>query len=125
MKLSLLWLTLAFPTLAILLTPPLYGGNSSNATIGINVGLNTDITSTMITDLGKYGKVRDVVYEIRAVTVVGKSTVLPQIQALSYVLAAAPDAQRDGIPVDTVEVTDFSGGYNAWNLDAVNVTAGL
>ncbi len=124
MKLSLLWLTLVFLTLAALLAPPLYAGNSSNATIGINVVLNTDINSTILTDLGKYGKVRDVVYEIRAVTVVGKSTVLPQIQALSYVLAAAPDAQRDGIPVDTVEATDFSGGYNTWNLDAINVTAG-
>ena len=102
---------------------PLYAG-SSKSTIGINVVLNTDITPAIITDLGKYGKVRDLVYEIRAVTVVGSSSVLPQIQTLPYVLAAGPDAVRDGIPIDTVLATDFSGGYNTWNLDAVNVTAG-
>jgi len=124
MKRSLPILVLVLLALAIFAVQPVYGDNNSKATIGINVVLNTDITSTILTDLGKYGKVRDVVYEIRAVTVVGSSTVLPQIQALPYVLAAGPDAARDGGPVDTIAITDFSGGFDTWNLDAVNVTAG-
>jgi subtilisin family serine protease len=44
------------------------------------------------------------------------------IQAKPYVLAAGPDAQRDGKPVDTVSVADFTGGMSTWDLDAINVT---
>src|SRR5690242_16127342 len=95
---------------------------NSQAKIGINVVLNTAVTSDILADLGKYGTVRDVVYEIQAVTVVARSTALPQIQALSYVKWANPDANRDGIPVSTLAVTDFSNGLNTWDLDAINVT---
>jgi subtilisin family serine protease len=90
--------------------------------IGINVVLNTDITPDHLTALGQYGRVRTVVYEIKAVTLQAARTALPVIRALPFVLAANPDAKRQGAPVDTVPVTNFLNGRSTWNLDAVNVT---
>jgi subtilisin family serine protease len=91
-------------------------------TIGINVVLNTDITDTILAELGTHGKVRDVVYEIRAITMQAAESKLPTIRALPYVAAANQDVRRNGSPVDTVPVTDFSDGLSTWDLDAVNVT---
>lgn len=90
--------------------------------IGINVVLNTDITDAILKDLGTHGKVRDVVYEIDAVTLQAYETELPAIRALPYVQYASPDAVRTGAPVDTVFVDNFSDGLSTWDLDAVNVT---
>lgn len=90
--------------------------------IGVNVVLNTDITDAILNDLGTHGKVRDVVYEIDAVTLQAYETELPAIRALPYVLYASPDAVRTGAPVDTVAATDFTDGLSTWNLDSVNVT---
>lgn len=92
------------------------------AKIGINVVLNTNITTANLQDLAKYGKVRDVVYEIKAVTMQILAADLGKIRALPYVASANPDATRTGAPVDTVADTDFSEGANTWNLDAINVT---
>ena len=47
---------------------------------------------------------------------------LSAISALAYVVAASPDAERKGYPIDAVAVSDFSAGVSTWNLDAVNVT---
>ncbi len=94
----------------------------NNQKIGINVLLNTAITDPLLTDLGKHGAVRDVVLEINAVTMQARASELSVIQALPYVLAANPDATRNGAPVDTVAVTDFTGGLSTWDLDAINVT---
>ncbi len=77
--------------------------------IGVNVVLNTDITDAILADLGTHGKVRDVVYEIDAVTLQAYKTELPAIQALPYVLYASPDAERTGAPVDTVAGHRFHG----------------
>ncbi len=90
--------------------------------IGINVLLNTKITDAILTDLAKYGSIRDVVYQINAVTLQTVETQLPKIKGLPYVLSASPDATRKGAPVDTVEVTDFLNGLSTWDQDAINVT---
>ncbi|HEU5337047.1 MAG TPA: S8 family serine peptidase [Terriglobales bacterium] len=95
---------------------------SSQQNIGINVILKTDINPAILADLGRYGTVRDVVYEIRAVTLQAPSGMLPLIQRLPYVAAANPDAVRNGRPVKTVLVANFSGGLSTWDLDAINVT---
>lgn len=92
------------------------------AKIGVNVVLNTDVTDANLLDLAKYGKVRDVVYEIKAVTMQILAADLSKIRALPYVASANPDAIRTGAPIDTVADTDFSEGANTWNLDAINVT---
>jgi subtilisin family serine protease len=93
-----------------------------NRTVGINIVLNTEITSSHLAELEKYGKVRDVIYEIRAVTMLAKESSLRAILALPFVLAANPDAERLGAPVDTVPVEDFANGLSTWNLDTINVT---
>ncbi|UCD64969.1 MAG: S8 family serine peptidase [Candidatus Zixiibacteriota bacterium] len=95
---------------------------SSNGNIGINVLLNTDVTDAILADLGGYGKVRDVLYKVNAVTMQAKAGELPTIQALPYVAAANPDAERHGGPVDGVNLADFTGGLSTWDLDAINVT---
>jgi subtilisin family serine protease len=90
--------------------------------IGVNVVLNTSITDAILADLGTHGKVRDVVYEIDAVTMQIRAGDLTAIQSLPYVAAANPDATRNGAPVDTVAVTNFENGLSTWDLDAINVT---
>jgi subtilisin family serine protease len=90
--------------------------------IGINVVLNTEVTDEILAELGKFGKVRDVIYQINAVTLQAKASVLSDIQDLSYVAAANPDAERYAPPIDTVPYDNFSFGYGTWNLDAINVT---
>jgi subtilisin family serine protease len=102
---------------AALLCAPLFA-----KVIGINVMLNTPPTGVVLNDLGRFGKVRDVVPEIRAVTLQADSSRLAAIRALPYVVAANPDAERKGAPVDTVPVTDFVNGLSTWDLDAINVT---
>ena len=90
--------------------------------IGINVVLNTAITDAILADLGTHGKVRDVVYEIDALTMQIRAGDLTAIQSLPYVAAANPDATRNGAPVDTVAASDFADGMSTWDLDAINVT---
>ena len=95
---------------------------ASNKTIGINVVLRTAVSSTILADLGRLGKVRDIEYSIRALTMQVSESNLPLIRALPYVAAANPDAVRSGRPNSTVEATDFANGLSTWDLDAINVT---
>lgn len=90
--------------------------------IGINVLLTTSPTTKVLNDLGKYGTVREVLTEVRAVTLQAASSALATIQALPYVAAANPDAVRSAGPISAASVTDFSGGMNTWDLDAINAT---
>ncbi|MDP2999095.1 MAG: hypothetical protein Q8N47_16525 [Bryobacterales bacterium] len=88
---------------ATLLCAPL-----SAKVIGINVVLNTPLTGVVLTDLGRFGKVRDVVPEIRAVTLQADDSRLAAIRALRYVVAANPDMERKRGPVRTAAVTSFT-----------------
>ncbi len=116
----LLVLALALSSLATLgAAPPAPKGDPM---IGINVLLKTEVTSSVLNDLGQYGKVRDVITEIKAVTLQARASQLPLIRSLPYVAAASPDAERQGAPVDTVTVEDFANGLSTWDLDAINVT---
>ncbi len=90
--------------------------------IHINVLLNTEITDEILEDLCTYGKVIGKLEQIDALTMKVSEDLLAEIQALPYVEAANPDAERKGSPVDTVEVQDFTDGLSTWNLDVVNVT---
>ena len=94
----------------------------TNQMIGVNVLLKTGITNTILADLGKHGTVRDVVYEIKAVTMQARSSELSVIKALPYVAAANQDSPRKDVPVLGLGITDFSGGINTWDMDAINVT---
>lgn len=94
----------------------------SNRTLGVNVVLKADVTQPALAQLAKYGKVRDVVPKIRAVTLQTTTDKLPLLQALPFVAAANPDAERSGAPVDGVSATDFVNGLSTWNLAAINLT---
>ena len=96
---------------------------STNGNIGINVLLNTTVTDAILADLGKYGKVRDVLYKVNALTMLTRADQLPEIQALPFVAAANPDAERQGKPIDLVPVEDFADGLSTWDQDAINVTS--
>ncbi len=108
--------------LSFVLSPVAIAANSGGAQIGINVLLNTAATPSILDDLGTRGRVRDVIYELNALTMQIAAADLPAIQALPYVASASPDATRTGAPVDTVAATDFSAGLSTWDLDAINVT---
>ena len=97
-------------------------GAAAKGTIGINVLLNTRVSGAIVAELGNYGKVRDVLLRVNALTMQAKADRLPAIQALPYVAAANPDAERTGSPIDTVAATNFANGLSTWNLDAINVT---
>ena len=88
----------------------------------INVFLNTEITDEILAELGDYGKVIGKLVKIDALTMKIAADQLDDIQALPYVEAANPDAERLGSPVDTVFVEDFADGLSTWNLDSVNAT---
>jgi subtilisin family serine protease len=90
--------------------------------IGINVVLNQPISNALLANLGKYGTVRDTVYEIKAVTMQAYDTLLPTIQKLPYVAAAGTDAERSGKPVSNSPFTSNINGVSTWDLDAVDVT---
>jgi len=64
---------------------------AQNSRFGINVVLNTDITDGILADLGKLGKVRDVLYQVDALTMQVDQAGYSAIRALSYVAAANPD----------------------------------
>lgn len=95
---------------------------SSSSMIGVNVLVKGKISPAVLADLGKIGKVRDIVYQINALTIQVRADQLGLVRARPYVLAANPDAVRQGAPIDGVEASNFSNGMNTWNLDMINVT---
>ncbi|MGH7520843.1 MAG: S8 family serine peptidase, partial [Gemmatimonadales bacterium] len=103
-------------------TAPSFANTSGNQNIGINVLLSGPATNAQLAELGTFGRVSDVVVELNAVLMRAPESAVPDIQALPYVLAANPDAERQGAPVDLVAATNFTGGLNTWDLDAINVT---
>lgn len=100
----------------------LVSGAAPDKMIGVNVVLNTDITNDILKEIGRFGKVRDQVPAIDALTMQARESELAAIQALPFVASAGPDAEREGSPIDTVAATDFNNGLSTWNLDAINVT---
>jgi subtilisin family serine protease len=97
-------------------------GALSARTIGINVVLKSAPTAQTLGDLRQHGTVLNLLPEINALTMRADSSVLPAIQAKPYVLAANPDGERKGSPVDTVAAQDFTTALNTWNMDAIDVT---
>jgi hypothetical protein len=95
---------------------------TSGRMIGVNVVLKQDVSDAVLADIARFGKVRDVIYEIDALTLQAREADLGKIRALPYVAGANTDAERNGSPVDTVAAPDLLGGLRTWNLDAANVT---
>lgn len=101
---------------------PSFANKAGNQNIGINVLLSGPATDAQLAELGTFGTITGRLVELSAVFMRASASTLPTIQALPYVLAANPDAERDGSPVDAVAATDFANGLSTWDLDAVNVT---
>src|SRR3954452_18863350 len=95
---------------------------STSGTKGINVALKGAPTQAQLAELAQYGTVKKQLVDINAVIMSGDASALKSIQALPFVAAANFDAERNIPPERTVTVADFSGGFNTWDLDAVNVT---
>lgn len=98
------------------------GPQAGKGLIGVNVLLKGDVTDAILANLSAYGKVRDVIPELDAVTMQVRADRLEAIRSLPYVAAANPDAERTGAPIDTVLVDNFANGLSTWDLDAINVT---
>lgn len=93
-----------------------------SGTIGVNVLLKQAPTAALLADMGRLGRVRDVIAPLQAVTMQARASDLAAIRALPYVASANPDAARQSGPIDTVPQTDLSAGSSTWDLDAVDVT---
>lgn len=94
---------------------------SVNGSIGVNVVLKAPATDANRAELAKFGTLLDEIPELNAIRVRTKADQLPAIQALPFVDAATPDAERQARPIDAVTATDFAGGRPTWDQDAVNV----
>jgi len=115
--------TAVFLTLALLIAGGVFvAGQSQERMIGVNVVLKGSITKAALAELGRFGRIRDEIPALNAVTLQARESELAAIQALPVVASAAPDAERKGAPIDTVPVADFTDGLSTWNLDAINVT---
>ena len=110
----------------LLLAAVFFSSIAANAEkmIGINVVVKTDITNSVLSDLGQHGKIRDILYEIRGISMIAPASELTIIQHLPYVVYANPDQPRSTGPVSTLAVSDFTGGRSTWDMDAINVTSG-
>jgi subtilisin family serine protease len=96
---------------------------SSSANVGINVVLKAKPTSAQIAQLNAFGQVKSFLNEINGLTMAAKVERLADVRALPFVQAAAIDAELDfGPQTDLVPVSDLTGGFSTWNLDAINVT---
>jgi subtilisin family serine protease len=96
---------------------------STTGTIGVNVLLKARATAANRTELAKYGTLMDEIQELNVIRVKMKPSQLPAVQALPFVAAANPDAERNARPIDGVAATNFSNGLGTWDQDAVNVSS--
>lgn len=113
---------LLFLMLTLILVAAVPASAARDASIGINVVLNTPVSDQILKGLGSHGRVLDVLFELNALTMKIKSSQLAAIKALPYVAAANPDAVRQGAPIDLVSADQFADGLSTWNLDSINVT---
>ncbi len=107
---------------AAILLMPVPAFTQDNRPVGVNVVLKGAVTDVETDKLSSYGTVLNILYEISTVTMKVRESAIPEIAALPFVAAVAPDAERYGRPVDTVAAEDFAEGFSTWNLDATNVT---
>lgn len=96
---------------------------ASNGLIGVNVVFNSPVTQDKLNALATFGKVRDRVDAIQAVTMQARESDLNSIRSLPFVASASPDAERKVGPEPAQPIPDtLAGGLSTWDLDAINVT---
>lgn len=95
---------------------------SSSRTVRANVLLNTAVTDEIRAEIEQIGRITDEFSSIAAVVVQGKGSIVSDLQALPFVEAVNPDAERYAPPVASEAVEDeLFYGISTWDLDAVNV----
>jgi subtilisin family serine protease len=91
--------------------------------VGINVVLKGPATAAQLAELGKYATVKTQFSKINGLTMAGKASSLPAIQALRFVKGAAVDKFINIPPnTDLVSVDAFTRGFSSWDQDAINAT---
>lgn len=95
---------------------------STSRTIGVNVALNQDITDAALSELSKYGRVRDQLPSLDAVTMQVSGDQLEALRALPFVASANPDAERSLGPITTAAADNLADGTSSWDLDAMDIT---
>jgi subtilisin family serine protease len=91
--------------------------------VGINVVLKGGITADRNKTLETFGRVRDRLEAIDALTMQAREADLAVIRSLPFVASANTDAERGIGPQNALLAADFGAdGINSWNLDAINVT---
>jgi subtilisin family serine protease len=107
---------------AMLLAVLPVGAAGKTGSVNLNVVLKSDVTAEVLKVLKGHGTVLTVFEELDALTMKVREDKVALIAALPFVEAVGEDAERNGSPIDTVSLTDFSGGLSTWNLDVINVT---
>jgi subtilisin family serine protease len=107
---------------AMLLAVLPVGAAGKTGSVNLNVVLKSDVTAEVLKVLKGHGTVLTVFEELDALTMKVRADKVALIAALPFVEAVGEDAERNGAPIDTVSLTDFSGGLSTWNLDVINVT---
>ncbi|HTM19140.1 MAG TPA: S8 family serine peptidase [Kofleriaceae bacterium] len=95
---------------------------AASSRVALDVLMSRFPDSAMKAQLSQYGRINDTFTSIPAVTLVTTVSQVAAVRALPFVVSATPDTERDGAPVDTVQATDFTGGINTWDHDAINVS---
>jgi subtilisin family serine protease len=95
----------------------------SSGTKPINVVTKAPATAAQLAELAQRGQVVKEIRAINAVIMAGTDADLAAIKKLRFVAAANFDVERSIPPFfPQVQLTDFTGGLNTWDLDAINVT---
>ncbi len=115
------WLSLVLLVVLAAISLPA-GAPAPTHMVGINVVLDRPITPDLVAQLAAYGRVRDLIPEVRGVTLQAPESALPAIEHLWFVLAAGTDAERGGTPINAVVADALETGLGTWNLDAIDVT---
>jgi subtilisin family serine protease len=96
--------------------------NSSDPAVGVNVVVRGPVGDHVLAELGRYGKVLDVIPQIGAVTLRADDGSLAALRSLPFVADADVDSTCEDAGLDPLPVPDFSAGSNEWSLDAIDVT---
>lgn len=93
----------------------------SGSSVGLNVVLNTDLTSAIVSELSGYGTVNEQYPEIDGLTMRVPSSAVSRVARLPYVEAAGQDVPMFGGPVEPSPFDSTADGIATWNTDMIDV----
>jgi hypothetical protein len=93
---------------AMLLAVLPVGAAGKTGSVNLNVVLKSDVTAEVLKVLKGHGTVLTVFEELDALTMKVREDKVALIAALPFVEAVGEDSERNGAPIDTVGLTDFT-----------------